>query len=231
MGTIVPGDWLPMLPDGTSMGQMPASLHQRYIDLYEKFADAWRITDKISLFDYAPGTSTNTFAMHDWPPEKPPCVIPETMPVHPAKQAMAQEACELVTPKILHSDCVFDVMATGDSGFAKTYLLSQRIRDGSTRVSLSSSNDLTKFEESVTFVVTVASTAWANKRVPTGTVQLILDGQKVDNAIQLDAKGRAKWTTSGLKPGKHIVAATYTPSQGSEFLPSSSSYKVHSVGG
>ena len=34
---------------------MPASLGARYDTLYEKFADAWRVTDRDSLFDYAPG--------------------------------------------------------------------------------------------------------------------------------------------------------------------------------
>ena len=229
MGAIVPGDWLPALPDGTSMGPMPASLHQRYSDLYQKFADAWRITDKSSLFDYAPGTSTDTFTMRGWPPEKPPCAIPEAIPVQPASQAVAQDACEQVTAKNMHADCVFDVMATGDTGFAKTYLLSQRIRDRSTITKLSSTKNLTKFEESITFTAAVARTTWTDKSIPTGTVQLTLDGQDVGQAIHLDAKGRGTWTTSSLKPGKHEVSATYTPSQGSAFLASTSFHYIQTV--
>jgi len=50
-GAIVKGSWLPALPDGTSMGPMPASLHDRYVDLYQKFGNAWRVTDKTSLFE------------------------------------------------------------------------------------------------------------------------------------------------------------------------------------
>src|SRR5213078_1076760 len=60
MGAIAPGSWLPSLPNGLSIGPLPASLHQRYLDLYTRFADAWRVTDKTSLFDYKQGTSTDT---------------------------------------------------------------------------------------------------------------------------------------------------------------------------
>ena len=46
--------WLPALPDGSSVDPMPQSIHDRFVKLYRKFADAWRVTDKTSLFDYAP---------------------------------------------------------------------------------------------------------------------------------------------------------------------------------
>jgi hypothetical protein len=72
--------WLPALPDGTSVGQLPPTLHQRYIDLYKTFAERWRVTAATSLFDYAPGTSTATFTLDDWPPENPPCVAPGSPP-------------------------------------------------------------------------------------------------------------------------------------------------------
>ena len=61
MGAVPPGSWLPALPNGNSVGPKPASLHQCYVDLYQTFADAWRVTNSTSLFDYAPGTSTSTF--------------------------------------------------------------------------------------------------------------------------------------------------------------------------
>ena len=51
MGALARGSWLPALPDGSSMGPMPPGpLHDRYVALYQKFADAWRVTDKTSLF-------------------------------------------------------------------------------------------------------------------------------------------------------------------------------------
>ena len=75
MGRIPPGTWLPALPSGATVGPKPASLHDRYVALYRTFADAWRVTDETSLFEYAPGTSTKTFTDPDWPAEKPPCVL------------------------------------------------------------------------------------------------------------------------------------------------------------
>ena len=77
MGAIAPGSWLPALPDGTSLGQKPGDLHQRYVDLYEKFESAWRVTNSTTLFDYAPGTSTSTFTIESWPIENPQsCMLP-----------------------------------------------------------------------------------------------------------------------------------------------------------
>jgi len=127
-GAIAPDSWLPTLPDGTSMGPMPSALHDRYIGLYQKFADAWRVTAGTSLFDYAPGTSTDTFTMRSWPMERPPCVIPGTVPVEPASEIVAQLACQQVIGETAHNNCVFDVMVTGNPGFATTYVLSQGLQ-------------------------------------------------------------------------------------------------------
>jgi hypothetical protein len=120
-GAIPSGSWLPALPDGTSMGPMPRSLHDRYVALYQTFADSWRVTDTTTLFDYAPGTSTNTFTMRNWPLENPPCVIPAITPVAPVSETVANQACRLVTSVNARNNCVFDVMVTGNTGFATTY--------------------------------------------------------------------------------------------------------------
>jgi hypothetical protein len=125
VGAIAADSWLPALPDGTSMGAMPSLLHDRYVGLYHKFADAWRVTDRSSLFDYAPGTSTDTFTTGNWPPEQPPCVIRGTQPVEPASEPFAKQACRGVVGESPYDNCVFDVMVTGNPGFAATYLLSQ----------------------------------------------------------------------------------------------------------
>lgn len=121
-GAIAPTNWLPALPDGSSMGTMPASLHDRYVALYQKFGEAWRVTDNSSLFDYAQNTSTQTFTMREWPMEKPPCVIPKMKPARPVSQRVALAACIGIKDKATHANCVFDVRVTGNQGFAKTYL-------------------------------------------------------------------------------------------------------------
>ena len=127
-GVVPRGSWLPALPDGTSLGPMPDSLHDRYVALYQKFADAWRVTDQSSLFDYGPGTSTKTFTMQNWPPEKPPCVLPNSIAVHPLPELIAKQACQGVIGD--NGNCVFDVMVTGNVGFATTYLQSQSLQRG-----------------------------------------------------------------------------------------------------
>jgi hypothetical protein len=127
MGPLAVGSWLPALPDGTSMGPMPGSVHQRYLDLYQRFGNAWRVSDANSLFDYAPGTSTGTFTLASWPPENPPCTIPGVKPVQPVSLATAQRACSRVTGTNAHADCVFDVQVTGNLGFAGTDAESQGV--------------------------------------------------------------------------------------------------------
>jgi lysyl endopeptidase len=228
-GAIPADSWLPVLPDGTSMGPMPGPMHDRYVDLYEKFANAWRVTDKTSLFDYAAGTSTETFTMRSWPLENPPCVLPRTKPVPPVSQVVAQEACKPVTGINAHKNCIFDVMVTGNPGFAGTYRLSQRIQTGSTRTTVTDDGNPTQIGESVEFTAIVMPISSTTTGIPTGTIQFTIDGSKVGTPVKLDAKGHAKWETSRLKVGKHRVAASYIPNQDSLFLTSTSVEDFHTV--
>jgi hypothetical protein len=132
IGRISPGGWLPALPNGSSLGPKPTSLHQRYLDLYQTFADAWRVTNSNSLFDYATGTSTATFTDRTWPAENGACLVASTPPVKPIEPKLAIQLCREVVEKD-RADCVFDVTVTGDPGFAKTYILSQQGRPGNPR--------------------------------------------------------------------------------------------------
>lgn len=230
-GAIPRGSWLPTLPDGSSMGPMPAALHDRYVDLYQKFGEAWRVTDATSLFDYAPGTSTATFTLETWPPENPPCVLPQTTPVKPLSLEIAQQVCRGVLDQRTRANCVFDVRVTGERGFAKTYLLSQRVANGSTTVTMRDDRDPTKYGEVVVFTATVARRVRGVKGVLTGTVQFTVDGEPAAAKVALDARGRALWRTKDLKPGTHKIAASYIPIAGSAFLPSTSADELHVVAG
>src|SRR5207237_9178293 len=112
----------------------PAGLHDGYLTLYKKFADSWRVTDKTSLFVYAPETSTKTFTDHDWPAEKPPCKLKpefqiagvEVLKGMPVERARA--VCAGVQAGDLNASCVFDVASTGNPIFAKSYALAQERR-------------------------------------------------------------------------------------------------------
>lgn len=127
MGALARGSWLPALPDGTSVGPRPSGLHERYVALYETFADAWRVTDATSLFDYAPGTSTATFTLDEWPRENPPCTLPQEHPAQPLDAAVAERLCRDVADPNRRANCVFDVTVTGEAGFAQTYLATERV--------------------------------------------------------------------------------------------------------
>ena len=128
-GRLADKSWLPALPDGSSLGPKPASLSQRYQDLYEKFADAWRVTNATSLFDYGPGTNTATFARKEWPGFNPKsCTGEGQRPARPATPAVAAQACKAITDKAQKADCIFDVTVTGETGFARTYRTMQEFR-------------------------------------------------------------------------------------------------------
>lgn len=227
-GPILPGSWIPALPSGASLGPMPATLPQRYSELYQKFADAWRVTDKDSLFDYAPGTSTATFTNKKWPAGEGRCTIPDTKPVEPTSLEVAEAACRRVLDANRHADCVFDVKTTGDIEFAKTYLVTQLILRDSTTINFTNDPEPSQLGEAVTFTAVVAANGSAAER-PSGTVQFSVDGRNVGAPVTVDAKGRAVWETTSLRLGKHRVSATYVPESDSEFLPSNSVAKVHIV--
>ncbi|QBB70784.1 Ig-like domain repeat protein [Pseudolysobacter antarcticus] len=228
-GAIAPDNWLPALPDGSSMGAMPAALHQRYVDLYQKFADAWRVTDKTTLFDYAPGKSTESFTVRSWPLEKPPCVLPESKPARPVNQDIAERVCRPVAGENAHNNCVFDVMVTGNLEFGKTYALTQQIQANSTRITLSDDRDPSKPGEPVIFTATVSRAVATNDRAPAGSVQFSIDGKKVGRPVRLDANGQAQWKTTSLKPGAHKVSASYIAIKDGALLPSVSADQQHTV--
>jgi len=134
MGAIAPQNWLPALPDGTLMGPRPADLHQRYLDLYVKFEKAWRVTAATSLFDYAPGTSTATFTIEQWPEESPrTCAALPTRefptgppPLPRLAVETAQKICSNIIDKNRMNNCTQDVMITAEPGFANAYVQTER---------------------------------------------------------------------------------------------------------
>jgi Bacterial Ig-like domain (group 3) len=228
LGVIRNSTWLPALPDGSLLGTMPTALHQRYTDLYQTFANAWRVTDKTSLFDYAPGTSTATFATSGWPLENPPCVLLQTRPVEPVSIDIAREACRQISNSNMKADCIFDVSVTGHRGFAQTYAASQRILRDSTTTTLSDDPDPSQVGEWVKLTATVAAAA-SSHGVPAGSVQFLIDGANAGEPVRLNTAGRATRETSHLGAGSHTISAAYLPQPGSVYLPSRSVGVQHAV--
>lgn len=135
MGAIAPDNWLPALPDSTFLGPRPANLADRYRDLYQTFADAWRVDAATSLFDYESGQTPADFVIDSWPmlssatcdAPAQPGVPAGTAPQTPLTEDEAAELCNAVTELKRRKNCVQDVMATGEASFAETYLVTERL--------------------------------------------------------------------------------------------------------
>jgi hypothetical protein len=215
MGRMPPGAWLPALPDGTSVGSMPATLHERYVALYKKFANAWRVSNETSLFVYAPGTSTKTFTDVGWPAEKPPCKLKPAFRVPGATVSTAnipipaaRKICRRVGIDELHRDCVFDVATTGDERFAKIYEAEQKLRLHATSVQIVADKLRSEPGEPLTLTATVLPLQCA-RPTPTGSVAFSIDGVPAGSPVMLDKRGRASFVTARLQRGQHIIRATY----------------------
>ena len=139
MGLIAPNQWLPALPDGRTFGPRPLDLLTRYRQLYVDFGDAWRVDDASSLFDYSSGGSTKDFTLKGWPNGESPqsCNVPQSWPAagllakepqKPLPKEIAAKYCAGVVDKTSRSNCVADVMATGEAGFAAAYLAAHKVR-------------------------------------------------------------------------------------------------------
>jgi lysyl endopeptidase len=229
--SIAPNSWLPRLPSGQSMGPMPSTLHDRYVDLYQKFGNAWRVTNSTSLFDYAQGKSTSDYTHTSWPSENPPCNFADMIPNLPITLIAAQSACAQITDTGRRSNCVFDVQITGELSFASTYLLAQKIEDNGTNTTIIQDKNPSQHNEAVSFIATVIPLKASERdhSKPSGTIQFTLNGKNVGSPVKLDANGHATFTTSMLPPGNHKLAAIFTPASSSHFLESSSVELSHTV--
>lgn len=139
MGPILGSDWLPRAPDGSSFGPAPAGLAARHTLLNHIFADAWRVTDTTSLFDYEPGTTTEDFTERDWPfPSGTPCdSIPShpwpggepREPAHGMEPQEAEELCSIIEDEVAFRNCVFDLTVLGAAEMAEAFRLTLELRN------------------------------------------------------------------------------------------------------
>jgi hypothetical protein len=114
---VTSGLGVPALPNGTELPS-PTDDQQNFDFLYGQFADAWRVTDATTLFDYDPGKSTASYTIKPYPVDGKVITIAD---LTPAQRAAGEAACAAITNPVLHDDCVLDVGLTGDAGFADTY--------------------------------------------------------------------------------------------------------------
>lgn len=133
MGPILPGEWLPRAPDGSSFGPKPASLLDRHLQLNHKFADAWRVTGSTSLFDYPAGTTTADFTDVNWPPESgqscTSTAVAAPLPrVKEPRPDLAKRACRGIKDKAILRNCIFDVTVMGDPVAAKGHRRADQLK-------------------------------------------------------------------------------------------------------
>ncbi len=232
MGARSNGSWLPRLSDGSAFAAKPAALHDRYVELYVKFADSWRVNEDTSLFDYAPDTATATFTNKAWPTENGPYDTGTTGPVaKPLERKAALLACREVAGKNEKADCVFDVRVMGHKGLAKGHLLNQQIRLGAVNVIVRPADKLNARGELVLTARVVRHAAVVPKvpgirKVPAGTVQFMLGDKALGKPVRLDAKGQARMVVTRkdlgrFKEGRQAITARYLPARikGNVFLP------------
>lgn len=123
LGPSAPGLNVPRLPDGTAL-PAPIDRHDAYALLYQRFADAWRLTDASSLFDYDQGKTTASYTVADYPAAPKVATFHELDPV---KAAEALQTCAPVADLELREQCAFDVIVTQDPGYVRPYVAVERV--------------------------------------------------------------------------------------------------------
>jgi hypothetical protein len=237
-GFIQSGQWLPALRNGTNLGSLPSSLTSRYKQLNVTFSNSWRITNATSLFDYAPGTSTTTFVIKDWPVENAiNCKLSSMPAVEPIPILQAEKVCSEVKDPVNRKNCIVDVMATGDEGFAKTLIQAEILELNGTKTEVFPEEKTTKSNTKAVFIAVVKRNVTAEQlfaveaAAPSiGRVQFYLNDKPMDEPVPVDNFGKARWTSPILNAGQVYIRAEFIPAAGNTTnLPSRSMDLIHRV--
>jgi hypothetical protein len=238
VGYIDPGQWLPQLSDGTYLGPKPGDLSERYKELNETFLKSWRVNTASSLFDYAPGTSSASFTVVGWPFENASsCDIPSMTTVNPINREEAELACREIIDRDNRVNAILDVMVTGEVGFAKTYLLAEKLELAGTKTEIYPEHKITEEGNSTTFVAVVKRSLTdmrlgfdeKEQRSGSGMIQFIFNGEPMDKPVSVDQFGRARWTSPKLKSGEYKIVAEFVPSESKKDILASRSSELRYV--
>ncbi|WP_052050848.1 VWD domain-containing protein [Leptolyngbya sp. KIOST-1] len=102
-----------LIPAPVPLSQVQTAFFEQ---LYRQFGDSWRVSASESLFDYAPGQSTETFTQRNFPSQ-----FPSLLGVAPAQIQAATRQCQQAgVNEWMLEGCVFDVAATGQSDFVQS---------------------------------------------------------------------------------------------------------------
>ena len=256
MGIIPQGSWLPRLRGGETLGALPASLSERWGELYQKFAESWRIDDAGSLFVYEGGQTTADFVDREWPAETAPCQLDGRFAVAGApelvgmKEAEAEQICAGVVEADLHRNCVFDVTTIGEEEWVKGYLVAQDLRLFGTKVELVGDEPPTQPNRSLgdqedrsyridhsQIVTATVVPLIPGRPTPTGTVTFYVDGVPMSRPKELDGRGRAQLAVPRSKAEEPLfrkrrgrqrrVVATYSGGGKYNYLSSTSAVLLY----
>ncbi|MBA2718286.1 MAG: hypothetical protein H0U52_03435 [Chloroflexi bacterium] len=125
LGPTADGLGIPRLPDGTALPS-PLDRHEAYQSLYVRFADAWRVTDATTLFDYDPGKTSASYTIADYPAAPK---IATFIELASAEQAAGRAACADVADTELRDQCAYDVVVTGDRSYVRPYVTVERLAE------------------------------------------------------------------------------------------------------
>ncbi len=102
-----------VFPNGRAL-QLPAS----WSEIHGEFADAWRVSQASSLFNYAPGQNTESFSLEDFPSSYQD---PASLPAQARQEAQTRCVEAGVEDRGTLEDCILDVVCTGDDSFIQTH--------------------------------------------------------------------------------------------------------------
>jgi hypothetical protein len=160
--------------------------------------------------------------------------------VNPIDRVIAERACREVIDRDNRNNAVMDVVVTGEIGFAKTYLLAQKLELAGTITEIHPAHKVTKEGHPATFIAVIKRRLTGQRltfddkerRYGVGRVQFYFNGEPMGEPVRIDRFGRAQWTSPKLKAGKYKVSAKFLPARGDDGNLASRSFDlVHVVRG
>jgi hypothetical protein len=180
---------------GTPLAQPPT-----FTAVYPSYADSWRITDAVSLFDYNPAQNTKTFTDKTFPDRETPLTAVRAAAVEPVC-----EAAGLTDPTDV-ANCELDVSVTGQADFA---IAAADTAVASTTAATADSTISNASVASAGAVATVTFTAVAGQRVYVQVVSTTLPGQ-CGLALALRGPDNDVVASGCLLPGGDIQSIVLT---------------------
>ena len=186
---------------GAKLGVQPS-----WQDLTHRLADAWRITQAASLFDYQPGQAMATFTDPTFPDTE---VDPSRVPNRETAEKYCREAG--ITDRHLLDNCILDYAVTSDFLFASSYSHEQQVQ--AARAVAPSGPGVLRTVMMAGTVTNPASKPWMQFSANAGDVIWIGQPDCVDQFIEIgivDPSGKGFTGGAPCAVGRRELPATGT---------------------